>query len=197
MFVQWRQLVLAISFYLRFTFGRVRQQSVSKLTLRKHLRCAQGHWTFGVQMKTIGLFSIFLTASLLVACGLMPPRRQYIKEAKRQIIPKELLNTHWTLESWDGKAPDCKLTMDFYAKGQFGFKWNDIDFTGDNLWYIVKDSAITFQTRPIEKIVWTTEKHELEPDNFALDLRAIKNFKIVNDKLVLTSKDKTFIFKKS
>jgi len=98
---------------------------------------------------------------------------------------------------WDGKAPDCKLTMDFYEKGRFAFKWNDLDFAGDNLWYIVKDSAITFQTRPIEKIVWTTEKYELMPDMFALDLRGITTYKVDNDKLILTSTDKIFIFKKS
>ena len=124
-------------------------------------------------MKANGLLSILLTTTILVACGLMPPRRQYVKESKQQIIPKELLNTHWTLESWDGKTPDCKLTMDFYAKGRFTFKWNDLDFTGDNLWYIVKDSLVSFQTRPIGKIVWTTEQHELEPDNFARDLSRI------------------------
>jgi len=148
-------------------------------------------------MKTIGLFSILLTTTILVACGLMPPRRQYTKEAKRQIIPKELLDTHWILESWDGKAPDSKLTMNLYAKGRFTFTWNDLDFTGDNLWYIVKDSAITFKTRPIEKIVWTTERRELMPDMFALDLRGITNYKVDVDKLILTSTDKTFIFKKS
>ena len=87
--------------------------------------------------------------------------------------------------------------MNFYSKGRFTFKWNDLDFTGDNLWYIVKDSAITFQTRPIEKIIWTAEKHELKPDNFALGLRGIKNYRVNNDKLILTSTDKTFIFKKS
>ena len=147
-------------------------------------------------MRKLGLFGILLLTVLLLDCGLMPPRRQYIKETKRQIIPGDLLNTHWTLESWDNKVPDCKLTMDFYEKGRFTFKWNDLDFKGDNLWYIVKGSTITFQTRPIEKIVWTTEKHELEPDNFALDLRGIKNYKVDNDKLILTSTDKTFIFKR-
>jgi hypothetical protein len=151
---------------------------------------------FRVQMKNIGLFSIILTTTILVACGLMPPRRQYVKETKLQIIPKELLNTHWTLESWNNKTPDCKLTMDFYDRGRFTFYWNDKAFAGDNLWYIVKDSTITFQTRPIEKIVWTTEKYELAPDNFALDLRGIRNYRVANDRLTLTSTDRTFIFKK-
>lgn len=86
--------------------------------------------------------------------------------------------------------------MDFYAKGRFTFKWNNLEFTVDNLWYIVKDSLITFQTGPIEKIVWTTEKFELEPDNFAMDLRGIKNYKVDNDKLILTSTERTFIFRK-
>jgi len=147
-------------------------------------------------MRTLGLICISLLTFLLVDCGIMPPRRQYIKEAKRQIIPRDLLNTHWTLESWDNKVPDCKLTMDFYEKGRFTFKWNDLDFTGDNLWYLVKDSMITFNTLPIEKIVWTTEKHELEPDNFAMDLSGIKKYEVDNDRLILTSTYRTFIFKK-
>jgi hypothetical protein len=146
-------------------------------------------------MKTLGLIGVSLMLFLCVDCGLMPPRRQYIKETKRQVIPKELLNTHWTLESWDNKAPDCKLTMDFYEKGRFTFTWNDLDFTGDNLWYIVRGSSITFQTRPIEKIVWTEGRYELAPDNFALDLSGIENYKVDNDRLILTSKGKIFIFK--
>jgi hypothetical protein len=147
-------------------------------------------------MKNIGLYSIVFTTTILVACGLMPPRRQYSKETKRQTIPRELLNTHWTLESCNNKTPDCKLTIDFYEKGRLTFKWNNLDFTGDNLWYTVKDSTINFQTRPIEKIVWTTEKHELEPNNFAMDLSRIKNYKVDNDRLILTSTERTFIFKK-
>jgi hypothetical protein len=149
-----------------------------------------------VQMKTIGLFGILLTTTILVGCGLMPPRRQYVKETKRQIIPNELLNTHWTLESWDSKTPDCKLTMDFYEKGRFTFSWNDKSFAGDNLWYIIKDSSITFQTRPIGKIVWTTEKHELEPDDFARDLSGVTKYKVANEKLTLTSSYNIYIFKK-
>jgi hypothetical protein len=98
---------------------------------------------------------------------------------------------------WNNKVPDCKLTMDFYEKGRYTFKWNDLDFAGDNLWYLVKDSIITFHTRPIEKIVWTTEKHELEPDNFALDLSEIENYEVSNDKLILRSTDRTYIFKKT
>jgi hypothetical protein len=145
-------------------------------------------------MKTLGPISILLLTVLMLDCGLMPPRRQYIKEAKRQITPEELLNTHWALESWDNKVPDCKLTMNFYDKGRFTFKWNDLDFAEDNLWYLVKGSRITFHTRPIEKIVLTTEKYELEPDNFALDLSGIENYKVDNDKLILTSANNTFVF---
>ena len=156
--------------------------------------CAS-QWTIR-SMKTIGQSGILLLTVLLLGCGLLPPRRQYSKEARRQVIPEELLNTHWTLESWDNKVPDCKLTMSFYEKGRFTFKWNDLDFAGDNLWYIVKDGTITFQTRPIEKIVWTTDQYELKPDNFALGLSGIKDYKVDNDKLMLTSTDKSFIFKR-
>jgi hypothetical protein len=147
-------------------------------------------------MKTLGLLSIVFIAVTLIDCRLMPPRRQYVKETKQQVIPTELLNTHWTLETRDNKSPDCKLTMDFYEKGRFTFTWNDLIFDGDNLWYIIKGSAITFQTRPIEKIVWTTEPYELEPDNFASDLIEIKNYSVDASKLVLTSMHRTFVFKK-
>ena len=140
--------------FLNFVRQRGTVMRFESPSRHKHKRCAQGHWTIW-SMRTLGLISILLLTVLLLDCGLMPPRRQYIKEAKRQIIPGELLNTRWTLESWDNKVPDCKLTMDFYEKGRFTFKWNDLDFAGDNLWYLVKDSRITFHTRPIEKIVWT------------------------------------------
>ncbi|HEY0744458.1 MAG TPA: hypothetical protein VGD40_23490 [Chryseosolibacter sp.] len=148
-------------------------------------------------MRRLILLGILAVTLLLQQCGLMPPRRQYIKEAKQQITPTDLLNTHWTLESWNNKLPDCRLTMDFYEKGRFTFKWNDLDFAGDNLWYIVNGSQITFQTRPIEKIVWTDERYELEPDNFALDLSGIKNYKVENDKLILTSTNRIYIFKRT
>ncbi|MCE2734048.1 MAG: hypothetical protein ACK57K_11980 [Chryseotalea sp.] len=148
-------------------------------------------------MKSVLFVSILLSTCILIACGLMPPRRQYIRETKQQIIPAQLLNTNWTLELWDGKTPDSNVTMDFYSKGRFTFKWNELDFVGDNLWYIVKDSSITFHTRPIEKIVWTKEKYKLEPNNFALDLMGIKNYKIENGKLILTSTNKILVFKKS
>lgn len=148
-------------------------------------------------MRTFVLLGILALGLLLQQCGLMPPRRQYNKEAKQQVTPGDLLNTHWTLEAWNNKVPDCKLTMDFYEKGRFTFKWNDLDFDGDNLWYIVNGSQITFQTRPIEKIVWTTEKYELQPDNFALDLSGIKNYKVENDKLILTSTEKIYVFRRT
>lgn len=147
-------------------------------------------------MKTLRLVGILLTTIVLFGCSIMPPRRQYVKEAKRQLIPKELLNTHWMLELWDNKAPGCNLTLHFYEKGRFTFKWNDLNFQGDNLWYIVKDSTIAFHTRPIEKIAWTTENHGLEPDNFALDLSGVTNFKMDNNKLILASSSFFFVFKK-
>lgn len=143
-------------------------------------------------MRTLAL--VIIVATTLCGCGLMPPRRQYIKEAKRQTTPQELLNTHWLLESRNGNKPDCELTMDFFAKGRFTFKWNELNFSGDNLWYIVKDSSITFHTRPIEKIVWTHEQHELEPDNFALDLLRVNTYSVDGDKLILKSPSLTYIF---
>jgi len=58
-----------------------------------HKCWAQGHWTI-CSMKTLGRIIILSLTVFLLDCGLMPPRRQYSKEAKRQIIPGELLNTH-------------------------------------------------------------------------------------------------------
>lgn len=147
-------------------------------------------------MKKLESLSIVLMATIVVSCAMMPPRRQYVRETKHQIIPKELLNTHWTLESRNNTKPDCKLTMAFYDKGRFTFSWNELDFQGDNLWYIVSGSTITFQTRPIEKIVWTEEKHELEPDNFAMELSDVRTYKVENDRLVLTSTNEIYVFRK-
>ena len=148
-------------------------------------------------MKILGLLNILLLTVLLLGCGLMPPKRQYVRETKRQVIPGELLNTHWVLQTWDNRVPDCKLTINFCEEGKFTFKWNDLDFAGDNLWYLVKDSFITFQTRPIEKIVWTAETHELAPDNFAMGLSGITNYKVDNDMLILSSTDRTYVFKRT
>lgn len=117
-----------------------------------------------------------------------------MKEVKRQVIPTDLLNTRWKLERWNGQAPDCTLTMNFYPKGRFAFTWNNMNFAGDHLWYMVKDSTITFQTGPMEKIVWTTEQSELKPDNFALHLKAIKNYRIDSGRLMLKATDKVFSF---
>ena len=145
-------------------------------------------------MKTPGIRLLLATLVLVVGCSLMPPRRQYVKEAKRQIIPKELVNTHWMLESWNDKTPEGKLTMNLYEKGRFTFYYNDLNFDEDNLWYIVRGSNIAFQTRPIEKIVWTDELHGLEPGHFALDLRNITDYKVDDGRLILTSTSTKFVF---
>jgi hypothetical protein len=147
-------------------------------------------------MKTLGLVSIVFIVAILCDCRFIPPKRQYVKETKQQVIPVELLNTRWMLQTWDDKVPDCKLTMGFYEKGRFTFAWNDLKFEGDNLWYIIKGSTITFHTQPIEKIVWTTESHELEPDNFAMYLNDITNYNVDESELILTSADRTFVFRK-
>ena len=134
---------------------------------------------------------------VMVGCSLMPPRRQYMKTVKRQTIPKEILNTEWTLESFDDKAPDCSLSMKFLERGQFTFRFKDQLYAGDNLWYLVKDSVIEFQMRPLEKIAWTTDNCAMNPSVFALYLMGDQKVVIENDRLTFDTFDKKkFIFKK-
>ncbi|GHM99698.1 hypothetical protein WSM22_11880 [Cytophagales bacterium WSM2-2] len=133
----------------------------------------------------------------------MPPRRQYIKEAKRQIIPKEILNTEWFLETYyepfekKSKPSDCNLTIRFLEKGRFTFTSKGHLFQGDNLWYIVRGSAIEVHTRPIDKFAWSFNC-DPEPDHFSRMVSwSIKTFKIVDNKLILSSNNGTeLVFKK-
>lgn len=119
---------------------------------------------------------------LVTACSLMPPRRQYIKEVKHQIVPEGILNSEWVLETFDNHTSDCNLTIAFLEKGQFTFKVKDELFTGDYLWYQVKDSTIEFHTRPIEKIFWRGFNCEIDPDNFARYLSGEKRIAIEADR---------------
>jgi|GEM_PF-3117162 len=144
--------------------------------------------------KNLGILTI---GTLMIACGLMPPRRQYIKDAKRQTIPKELLNSQWTLETFDNKKSDCSLLINFHDKGQFTFTLQGQLFKGDYLYYVVKDSIIQFHTSPVDKFAWPTFNCELKPDNLARHLRGDKKFKILDNKLTLRTNERTdFIFKK-
>jgi hypothetical protein len=72
-------------------------------------------------MRLTNKLGILTIGTLVIACSLMPPRRQYIKEVKRQVIPKELLNSQWTLETINNKNPDCSLTMRFLDQGELTF----------------------------------------------------------------------------
>jgi hypothetical protein len=130
----------------------------------------------------------------------MPPRRQYDKESKRQIIPRELLNSQWTLETFENKKSDCNLLMNFYDQGRFTFTLQGHLFEGDYLYYVVKDSIIQFHTRPVDKFAWPTFDCELKPDNLARHLSwRDKRFKIVDDKLFLGNIDRMdfFVFKRT
>src|SRR5262245_23457759 len=121
-------------------------------------------------MKLTTRLSLVILPVLMLSCSLMPPRRQYMSEVKHQNIPREILNSEWALETFDSQAPDCGLTMKFLEKGQFTFTFKGQLYAGDNLWYVVKDSVIEFQTRPLEKIAWTTDDCKMNPSIFALYL---------------------------
>jgi hypothetical protein len=140
------------------------------------------------------LLIIYIVLAVMVSCSLMPPRRQYLKEVKHQTIPKEILNTTWALESFDNKAPDCPITMTFLERGQFTFQFKGELYEGDNLYYLVKDGRIEFHTRPLEKIVWTLDECEMNPNKFALYIQGPKKVNIENDRLKFQWIGKELIF---
>jgi hypothetical protein len=134
---------------------------------------------------------------LVVGCAIISPNQQP-KESRQQIAPKELLNSQWTLESFQGKAPDCNVMIHFLEKGQFTFTIQDQLFKGNYLYYIVKDSVIHFHTQPIDKLAWPTFNCELKPDDFARSLSlSDKKYRIVANQLFLLANDHIdFVFKK-
>jgi len=148
-------------------------------------------------MRLIEKLLIFTFVIMVTGCGLMPPRRQYIKLIRKQAAPKEILNSEWSLESFDNKAPDCSLSLKFLDKGQLTFKFKDHEYRGDFLWYLVKDSLIEFHTRPLEKFAWTSDKCEMNPSAFALYLHGDKKVIIADNKLRFDTFDKKrFVFRK-
>jgi len=146
----------------------------------------------------MGRILILILLTTIISCSLLPPRRQYIKEAKRQRIPIEIVNTTWSLESFGNKAPDCSIQMTFLEKGQLTFRFKNELFQGDNLWYIVKeDSTIEFHTRPLEKLTWTSDNCEMNPSIFALYIEGDKKVKIESSKLTFVTLDnQEFVFSK-
>ena len=142
------------------------------------------HWCY--------LVVLFLTAQ----CSILPPRRQYIKEAKHQKIPAELLNTSWTLEKFDSSAPDCPITMHLLERGKLTIEFKAETYDGDHLWYIVNGPVIEFHTHPMEKLAWTSDGCEMNPFHFAMYLDGDQTIKLENNTLSLSSSH-TLIFTKS
>ncbi|CAN5269509.1 hypothetical protein BH09BAC3_BH09BAC3_23630 [soil metagenome] len=174
---------------------RFRENAGVKLPLRDSTVCkATG------QIATMGLIyklSMLTLGTLVVGCAIMPPRRQYIANVKRQTVPNELLKGEWALETFDDKAPDCDVTIRFLDKGQFTFNFKDDLYAGDNLWYLVKDSVIEFHTRPLEKLAWTEDNCEMNPSVFALYLMGDKKVTVIKDKMSFDAFDKKrFVFRK-
>lgn len=125
----------------------------------------------------------------LYSCVLLEPKRQRIKEVGLQSIPSEILNTYWTLETYDNQKPDCEIIVGFLDKGQLVFKFKGELYDGDYLWYFVKDSVINFHTRPLEKLAWTSDNCEMNPSTFATYIQGDKPFHIQNGKLVFKTFD--------
>lgn len=127
----------------------------------------------------------------------MPPRRQYLSDVKKQVIPANILNSAWTLESIEGQSPNCPITMKLLERGELQLIFKGEVYAGDNLWYMVKDSVIEFHTRPMEKLAWVDDNCEMNPSTFALYLSGEKRVDINDTMLSFFSFDKRkFSFKR-
>jgi hypothetical protein len=145
-------------------------------------------------MRRVKKLKLLAIVILVIGCAVMPPKRQYIKHVKRQVVPKEILNSKWVLETFDGQAPDCVLTMTFLEKGQLTFTFKDRLYNGDELWYLAKDSVIEFHTTPLEKMAWTFDNCKMNPSVFARYLMGDKKVQIADNNL--TFDKKKFVFTK-
>ena len=89
------------------------------------------------------------------------------------------------------------MIIGFLDRGKLVFKFKGDLYDGDYLWYIVKDSTITFHTRPLEKLAWTTDNCEMNPSSFALYIQGEKPLDIQEEQLVFMAFDnKELRFKK-
>lgn len=138
----------------------------------------------------------FMVGILVVGCAIFSPHQP--KESRQQLVPKELLKSQWTLETFQGKAPDCNVLIHFLEKGQLIFTIQDEIFKGKHLYYIVKESSIHFHTRPMDKIAWPSITCQPAPDHIARILSAgEKKYQIVGDQLFLYTNERLdFVFKK-
>lgn len=142
---------------------------------------------------------ILLTAGLTIlsSCSLLEPKRQRIKGVTQQLIPREILNTYWALETFGNQKPDCEIVIGFLERGQLIFKFKDELYDGDYLWYLVKNSTINFHTRPLEKLAWTTDDCVMNPSTFAMYIQGDKPLNIQDGQLVfMTFDNKELRFKK-
>ncbi|NOS90824.1 MAG: hypothetical protein HOP30_02775 [Cyclobacteriaceae bacterium] len=139
---------------------------------------------------------IFLVATFAGGCATLFSGQP--KESRQQVIPKELVNSPWTLVTFQNTSPDCRIVFRFLDKGRFTFTIQNEPFEARYLYYVVKDSTIHFRTRPIDKIVWTNITCQPAPDHFARILSAgDKKYRIVGDQLFLYSNERLdFVFKK-
>ena len=149
-------------------------------------------------MKSSAFFIDSLFCVVAWSCGLMPPRRQYMKEVKNQKIPAWLLNTHWQVEQYEGKAPQCQVVIGFLERGELTIEYNGYLHHGDHLWYQVKaDSIVEFQTHPEDKIVWTSDHCGMLPSNFALGIEGDKKVEVRDNRMIVSDDGKDeIVFKK-
>ena len=127
--------------------------------------------------------------AIAFSCSLWGPKRQRVKEVRRQSIPTEIINTYWTLESIDNEKPDCEIIIGLLDKGQLILKFKGELYDGDYLWYIVKDSVIDFHTTPLEKFAWTSDNCEMNPPSFASYIDGTRQFSIQDGKLTFMTFD--------
>jgi hypothetical protein len=138
----------------------------------------------------------FMVGVLVVGCAIFSPHQP--KESRQQLVPKELLNSQWTLETFQGKAPGCNVLIHFLEKGQLTFTIQDEIFKGKYLYYIVKESSIHFHTRHMDKIAWPNITCQPAPDHFARILSwGDKKYRIMGDQLFLYTNERLdLVFKK-
>ncbi len=135
----------------------------------------------------------------ITSCSVLPPRRQYLSEIKKQDVPAIISNTTWDLVLFDKQIPDCSISFSFLQKGQLILSFKGEHYRGDNLWYLYKDSStIEFHTRPLEKFAWTKDTCDVNPYRFAFYIQGDKKITFTQDLMSFKTFDnKEMVFKKS
>jgi len=114
--------------------------------------------------------SIIFWCSITMGCAFVLPGHHHSIEVEEQEIPKEMLNSVWTLEFIGNVKTDCLVSLAFKEQGQLEITYEDYYYRGYNYWYLIKGSQIEFHSGSLSRMRWTEDNCDTNPPSLAFVL---------------------------